>query len=208
MNDREEMLINICHINYFVRDNREVKIHCDYGIYNYDGTFKQLRESLSQDFIQTDRGNITNLNYINNVFVDELVLKDGMHVHVSKNGHKELFHHEIHNTIDIISDKVIVVKSEKDNVTINTDEIIYMERPYNDIIIHTKDNTYLCRDTLKKYELELLKDFIRIHKGYLINIKHIGYLAHENVKMSNGDELPISQRRRPKIRRKLDEFVL
>ena len=105
-------------------------------------------------------------------------------------------------------DKSIIFNIKRTHTNIYENEIIYAERMDNNVIIYTKDNTYLSRGSLKKYESEKGDDFFRIHNGYLINLKHIAYVSNKIVKMSNGDELPISLVRRKDFARKLEEFIL
>ena len=208
---RDEVLVNVGCINYIDKSNRIIKIHCNYGIYNYAGTFTHLQEILTGNFVWADKGIIVNRDYVEKVFISELMLKDGTHIHVSKGGQCELNHHEVYEmnkSEDMYNNEDNICLYAYDDVSVNADKIIYVERPESEVIIHTTDNIYVCRGSLKKYEQILADCFIRIHNGYLINIKYIDYVTRKIVKMSNGDELPISQRRRPKIRRKLEEFVL
>ncbi|HAO51203.1 MAG TPA: hypothetical protein DCR35_18985 [Runella sp.] len=44
-------------------------------------------------------------------------------------------------------------------------------------------------------------DFVRIHKSYLINAKHIVTMTPDNVLLLNGEELPISRRKRRALKK-------
>ena len=105
-------------------------------------------------------------------------------------------------------DKSIIFNVKRTYATICDDEILYVERPGNNLIIHTKENTYLHRGTLKKYESEVGDNFFRIHNGYLINLKQIACVSHKIVRMSNGDELPIAMTKRNEFLRRLEAFML
>lgn len=87
----------------------------------------------------------------------------------------------------------------------STDEIELI--PHEDIIFAKASNNYtelfliegknkLVSKTLKHIEAQLpQKQFIRIHKSYLINIKHlVKYKKHNGgfVELTNGEELPVS----------------
>lgn len=56
LDNRNELLINICCVNYIDKVNRKVRIHSDFGIYNYMDAFKALQEKLPDNFVRTDRG--------------------------------------------------------------------------------------------------------------------------------------------------------
>lgn len=66
-------------------------------------------------------------------------------------------------------------------VTINDEEIFYgtMEQVF---------------ETVGKYQ------FIKIHRSYIVNYKHISIFKYEEVIMSNGTKIPISQLRRKEVR--------
>jgi len=42
--------------------------------------------------------------------------------------------------------------------------------------------------------------FVKIHRSYLINCNHVSIFKYDEIVMSNGEALPISQSRRKKIR--------
>lgn len=152
------MHVNVYRINYFDKENRKIRVHMNTGIYIYNGTFRNLQESLPDNFVKIARG--------------------------------------------------IIFKTKRTRCTINPDEILYVEKESNDLIIHTKENTHSCRNTLREYRTELSDDFFRIHNNYIVNLKHIFYITGKIVKMSNGDELPISQLRRKELLGKLEDVIL
>lgn len=83
-------------------------------------------------------------------------------------------------------------------------EILYFEsdgRKVNIALGYTKKSFY---GKLSAVEEQLnSKDFIMIHKSYLINYRHVIEYAYDYVRMSNGDALAISQNNRKAVREKL-----
>lgn len=72
-------------------------------------------------------------------------------------------------------------------------DIAYIQsvRVYNEF--YTVDNKrYLVRGNLSDIEKQLPKDFVRIHRSYIINIKHLQALRSNTVTISN-QELPMSK---------------
>ena len=53
--------------------------------------------------------------------------------------------------------------------------------------------------TIKKFE-ELLQNqnFKRVHRAYIVNMKHVVFIAQNEVFLSNGFVLPITRRRKTK----------
>ena len=83
-----------------------------------------------------------------------------------------------------------------ETIFVNPREIIYALADGNYTIIHlTNNRTVKILRKLKQVD-QLLpnKNFIRIHRSYLINLKHIRkYYRKDAVEMSNGQKIPISR---------------
>ena len=75
-------------------------------------------------------------------------------------------------------------------------DIFYIENKKNYVeIVCNDDKKYMHRVTMYELENDLKYfDFLRVHAGFLVNMKHIRKLFKETVFMSNGDEISISKR--------------
>ncbi len=88
------------------------------------------------------------------------------------------FSEEISKSIERIKrekqNKNIIIKTENCIKKIDSDEILFIESIKHDLIIHTEQDFFEIRDTLKKYE-DILQDynFNRANNSYLINLKHV-----------------------------------
>ena len=73
-------------------------------------------------------------------------------------------------------------------------EILYFEGQANYLAIHTVDGEYRMRSTMSAVEKELGDSgFLRIHKGFLVNLEHVKILKTENLELDNGELLPIGK---------------
>ena len=79
-------------------------------------------------------------------------------------------------------------------------EILYFESNLRRIILHAKSGTAVLYGSLDKIESEH-PAFVRIHKSYLVNPKHIRTLSAGNVITVEGEALPVSRRYKEKIER-------
>lgn len=91
--------------------------------------------------------------------------------------------------------KVILVKTGNIFRKIITDEIRYIESEKRKNIIHLQDEKIAYYGLLSELEQELTKEFFRIHKGYLINMKYVEKYDRTQVWMQGGDCLLISKYR-------------
>ena len=79
-------------------------------------------------------------------------------------------------------------------VTLAQSEILYFEGQANYLAIHTTSEVFKMRSTMAAVEKELEdSDFLRIHKGFLVNLEHIRVLKTEELELDNGTILPIGK---------------
>jgi DNA-binding LytR/AlgR family response regulator len=86
------------------------------------------------------------------------------------------------------------VRSDRRMLKIAFNEIVYIESYSDYIKIHLVDkNTVVTRETISAVEAKLPKrEFIRIHRSYIIAIKYIESFTNEQIEIS-GKSLPISR---------------
>lgn len=93
-----------------------------------------------------------------------------------------------------INNNYITIELPKKNIRINYEDIIYciMFSPYIDIYL--KDEKITIRKKISDIEEILPKDsFIRCHRSYLVNIKHIKTVSRNYVNLENNIQIPISR---------------
>lgn len=81
-------------------------------------------------------------------------------------------------------------------LSIDINKILYIESFLRRIIIYTGNEQYTNYASITAEEEKLKKyDFIRIHKGYLVNMVHIQRINKYNVILKNNVALPLSEHR-------------
>lgn len=81
-------------------------------------------------------------------------------------------------------------------------ETVYFESENKIVKIHCTNNIIKFYGKLNDVEQKLNDSFIRIHSSILVNSVYIAQFKYNEVKMINGELLPISQSRRQYIRKK------
>jgi DNA-binding LytR/AlgR family response regulator len=90
--------------------------------------------------------------------------------------------------------KNFVFQNASKLVTLSQSDILYFEGQANYLAIHTTSDEYKMRSTMAGVEKELEdSDFLRIHKGFLVNLEHIRVLKTEELELDNGTVLPIGK---------------
>lgn len=76
----------------------------------------------------------------------------------------------------------LFVKTEYRIQKINLEEILYVEGLQNYISIQKTDERIVSLQTLKKIEEQLpQKDFIRVHRSFIVALKHISYIERGRI---------------------------
>jgi Response regulator of the LytR/AlgR family len=84
-------------------------------------------------------------------------------------------------------------------------DILYFEVYVHSVIVHYQNNlTFKFYTSLNRLQTLLANEsFIRCHKSYLISILHIESIVKNEIKMKDGNIVPIGRMYRDDIRRKL-----
>lgn len=92
------------------------------------------------------------------------------------------------------SKKRFVFQNGSQLVNLVQSEILYFEGQANYLAIHTVDGEYRMRSTMSAVEKELGDSgFLRIHKGFLVNLEHVRILKTEGLELDSGGLLPIGK---------------
>ncbi|MEO0724049.1 MAG: LytTR family DNA-binding domain-containing protein [Bacteroidota bacterium] len=94
----------------------------------------------------------------------------------------------------------IFVKVDKRQVQISVLDIIYVESYGNYVKVWLADKYLLTPRTLTSFEQELPSLFSRIHKSYIVQRACIDYVEGNQLKMSNGELLPIGKNHRTAVK--------
>ena len=82
-------------------------------------------------------------------------------------------------------------------VTFRQDEICYLEaRDHYISIVNTREAPLLIPGSLGREEPRFLPHgFIKVHRSYLVNLRHIRHIENRDVVMESGERVPISKGR-------------
>jgi len=85
----------------------------------------------------------------------------------------------------------VFIKSGPHTYQVKVGEILYLEKDGNYITIHLKDKNILIRENMGDvFDLVPAADFVRVHKSYVVAIKHIAMIeVHQLV--INGEKIPV-----------------
>jgi len=107
------------------------------------------------------------------------------------------------STTGMDEDAVVFIKSGPQTYRVKVSEILYLEKNGNYITIHLKDGNLLIRENMGDiFDLVPAADFIRVHKSYVVGIRHINMIEVHQL-MVNGEKIPIGSTYRDSLRERL-----
>lgn len=86
----------------------------------------------------------------------------------------------------------VVISCEDGTIKLYESDILYVEAFLHYIVIHTKDKEYRIKESISAFEEKLSGDFYRIHRSYVVSLKHITRISRTSVNIGNA-ELPLSR---------------
>jgi two-component system LytT family response regulator len=100
-------------------------------------------------------------------------------------------------------DAAVFIKSGPQTYRVKISEILYLEKNGNYITVHRKDGNILIRENMSDiFDLLPASDFIRVHKSYVVGIRHISMIEVHQL-IVNGVKLPIGSTYRDSLRDRL-----
>ena len=89
--------------------------------------------------------------------------------------------------------RTLLVQYAGSSRVIPLENIRYVESRGHKLLLHLKEGTVEYYGKIGELELELGGQFARIHKGYLVNLRHVEEYARGQVTLTGGEKLTISK---------------
>lgn len=99
------------------------------------------------------------------------------------------------------------INSRGHHLNIPYKDILYLESERRIILVHRLSTSHQFYAQLDDVETSIPNYFIRCHQSYLVNMHFITSLAKGRCQMSNGQLIPIAQKRRAQTRRQYLQFI-
>lgn len=92
-------------------------------------------------------------------------------------------------------------------LTLNQRDIIYFEVYGHQIYVHTSNRQYILNEPLAKIENRVSDYmFVKPHKSFLVNVKHIFSVDKDKIILKTEKTIPISRHRVSEVKQKMIEF--
>lgn len=92
----------------------------------------------------------------------------------------------------LIEPPSLIINCGGETLRIYESDILYVESFLHYIVIQTRDKAYKIKENLSAFEQKLSDDFYRVHRSYLVSLKHITGISRTSVSIGN-TVLPLSR---------------
>ncbi len=93
------------------------------------------------------------------------------------------------------------------NISLRTDEIIYIETNRHKNLFYTRKQIYSIYKKLDELENDLKDmEFVRIHKSFLVNMYYVEKISSYIMKLSTGKELSVPKARYQQVKRQYAQY--
>ena len=110
-------------------------------------------------------------------------------------------------TNSVLANTYFFIKDKQKLVKLAYSDISYVEACDNYSILYTSESKFIISYSLKHVEAKLpLKDFLRVHRSYLVNITQISQINPKSLMLMDGKEIPVSEAHRAELLKRVNLF--
>ena len=87
----------------------------------------------------------------------------------------------------------VIINCDGETVKLYEAEILYVESFLHYISIHTRDREYKIKENISAFAGKLSDVFYRVHRSYLVSLRHIIRISRNSVILEGLEELPLAR---------------
>lgn len=101
----------------------------------------------------------------------------------------------------------LVVRARSTVYSLETEDILYVESCYRNLMIVTKEQQIRVPMKLGEVQEAMPDYFLRCHQSFLVNAREIGRFCQQKITLKNGVEIPVSRKRYAQAREAYRHFL-
>ncbi len=92
-----------------------------------------------------------------------------------------------------VDNKMLLLKIKSRNITVNKDNIMYVESHRRKKEIHMTDGVIEIYSTMDELNYRLGNGFYQCHRGYIVNMAHVRKYSCDSITISSGELVYMSK---------------
>lgn len=207
-------------LSYFKRYCEERDIVCFYDCFTDGESALQTEKAYDIAFLDIEIGAVSGLSIARELkernqsviifFITayEKYIDDAMDLFALRFIHKPLeylrFYNGLDKAIELINEDIVEFYLRDSNKLqkIKSKDIMYVETYDHKTKLFTVDGVYYSSELIEYWQRKLTHiSFYRIHKSFVVNLDYVDEYTREEVKLTNGEIIPISYRNQAAFRK-------
>lgn len=221
--DEENLIGDV--VEYLERYCSEHRLNCEYDCFTSGEEALNSTDIYNIAFLDVEMKNITGLEIASvlkqenkNIIIFfiagyDTYLDDALNLSALRYLTKPLdcarFYSGLDKAIELINENVIefYIKNSNKITRIDSNEIMYVETLAHKTKIVTEKQLFYSSEQLSYWESKLNHScFCRVHKSFLLNMDYVVEYQRREVKLPNGEIVPISYRRQAEFRKEFLDY--
>lgn len=203
-----------CSVDYFSRKQEAYELKNNASV--YDIIFMDL-DIKDYDVMKIARDIADMAPLVNLIFITENaeLLFEAVKSRPFRVLRRQMLDEELEEAVDAVINKIVAETvmcdyeyDDREAVKVNLLDVDYIECEGHYLNVHSAKNDIQIRAKISDYE-EKLKEygFIRIHRGYLANVRSIYSINSKQISLDNGEILPVSRKNSDVVRHQYNDLV-
>lgn len=101
----------------------------------------------------------------------------------------------------------IIINCEGETLKLYESDILYVEAFLHYLCIYTDNGEYRVKESLSSFEARIGAGFFRIHRSYLISLRHVTKISRTSVCINGKTELPLARGKYDAVNRAFIEYM-
>ena len=101
----------------------------------------------------------------------------------------------------------ILIHSEGETIKLPEPDILYVEAFLHYLCVYTNKGEYRIKESLSAFEARLGNGFFRIHRSYLVSLRHVTKISRTTVSIDGRADLPLARGKYDLINRAFIEYM-
>ena len=159
------------------------------------------------DYQIQNLGKIAGDIYLLTVIMYLVVLVEGLILAVRKLKEKGLAIEALQEKLHVSNQKELVIRSNRKQVLLSLEDIMYIESRGDYVEVHTVGDSHLTKEKISSLDERLPDDFIRIHRSFVVNKRHVSGFNKEEVVVRN-HTIPIGRKYKKSAEEQLQRHII
>lgn len=104
-------------------------------------------------------------------------------------------------------ENILIVKENGRKIALRMADILYIESQDHYMNIYTRDREHHVPESLSELQRRLTEDFVRCHKGFIVNMSYIYEYGAKRISLKNQKEIPVGRKYSEELKKRYISYI-